>query len=1056
MKLCCPIPCIHQETSSPAQSHQELPPADNNRNRPPVSSLPPPSSNLPPPSRRSMESAKRDKLLNAAQDIPQADHPAQTSRARSRSVTRVPRPLSPETKKRIIERAADAFRAWKPDRRGPLFQDPDPHEQWHVLAAVLLDAINECHCTGKFDKAASILDDDFNNLYHKTIDELQKTPKLDSKTAAEFEKLNQLHFKPAMDKITDMICGDLAKVPVLNEVAPEHWSNLIIDPVVLARIGTQGADINNPLLMLMFDPDINNFGKRSYALGMLKGWHAAMTDLDRPFDSEYVLDLNAACLGSGLGLNGMSFGALASHDGMLRIADFMKRMAEKGITTKLTVGSNRLQVQYTQTPTGASQENTVRSLGTKQTAPFVSSLLETKLRNKEKETFEIKFTRQKTHEEDEAKEARLLRTAIDELLAPVREIERRMEGPDKPSRDEILRAAARMYLDIETLHGLDDGNFRLCLLLINRLLAKARSAGIPVGGPVMIWNPWRSDGSSVEEVVAMLEQGQKRCELLLKPVRDAMDADPSHLFHEMAEAVSTGDCSRMATAVMAAKFYPEGSPSFENMTTLFQDALARNSPAEIRFALTELPRFSVDAAGPDARTWLSLAAGSGNEAACVELLRKGADPGKVARHPDFAPAITRLLDAADAIRLYAGKAGTRHWPQDLEPALQDYDLKTIAGILDRDSDGWQKQPLENFTHWIKDHNALLAVAVLALSSTEMRDQMDSLAKSGRLKDALCPTDPASGRPLLHQLARDASSRPDALRALDTHLAFIEAAPCLDASEKLSMLTDLDSEQMSILHHAVLSGNVEVVRMISDFAGKFDNPAKVREALIPLSPGSVSDESEDRMPFAHWLIRQLNANFSLRPVFDACLAGIAETSNISEKDKLQFAVAGDAKQKSVLHYATAEDNIAEVRKLLRFINGLDVSDEEKLAAINAKDSERFSAIGSASEEACRAIIDAITGLDVSDAKKAEAIVDFDPETNETILSADIEEDQFELAEMKIRAVLQLNLSVEERLKYLSPLNELGAAPIAQAGPDDARQLLSDYQRQQDEIAEEDQP
>lgn len=502
------------------------------------------------------------------------------------------------------------------------------------------------------------------------------------------------------------------------------------------------------------------------------------------------------------------FGAESTPDGLLRIGENMRKIAEHGLETMLQYEGWTL-LQYENT--GMLYKGNILdrlevesvTLGKPELqAAWGHDLLH---RIKRIPLGHAKFRRR---EALYGRSEHRLMTAMNAFMKPVRALIDRVEsskaGGERPDTDEIREVICSVYLQEEMLHAMEDGNYRLW-----GLLEKNRWYAMAGEGLTLVYSPNQSDGASVSEAAAMDKEGQQFMARLTKDYEAKVKSDP-HFFDmpRLQDLAIDGPTDALRDMVAAARLYSTRSPSQDRVHELILFALKNNAPLERQIILTELPNFDAEGA-PDV---LDAAAKVGAKDFCAHLYATGADPDSLDSEAGIQPEILKLTQAARTIRRFAdGLANLRGDPS-MFMALRAHDMDEVSRLLEQhpfpSSDAGND--LAVFQEFLKQGSLFRAIGLYAVRREEVLRSALELDQGGGLKAAL------TGAYALHHL------KPTLGLRLALH--FLEELE-IDPDSKLESLLATDAAGECVLHKVVKGSDESGFRHILDFIHALEIPAR---------------------------------------------------------------------------------------------------------------------------------------------------------------------------------------------------------------------------------------
>lgn len=449
--------------------------------------------------------------------------------------------LDSATRDRIVLDAVGRYITWfylSLDRNGAAGSLGDDH----FLLAFLMEGVMKHHSKG--DPAKVLSQADASALFGHA----QSLLKERSGTDQLAEKMRSpATFKPRMADTMSLLFNGFTKTPHLRDIQPGFRANLLVDPSILKQLELEELDVTNPFLAFIFDGSKSDAS--AYAHSLAETWvelmastgeetgpvnAARMEKINRKL-TRGAVDAGAAMSGIASAQQGesttptgtanpdtgntqkygpamdagtMTFGTQSSHEGRLRIARFVTDLYKKDFVSTLYKGDQAYR-QHDGYAMRYERKERVK-LGAEQLARKFATVEDILLHEAtedpslmQKDIF-INFCRAYESPDPARKsddrEQRIgeLRAVLDGMLAATDDIARQ-----KPRQ--AIETIAQCYLDCEFLHPMPNGNFRLFgLLMVNFLLARA---GLSMS---VIGNPNLSDGSSREEVVQMILDGQAK------------------------------------------------------------------------------------------------------------------------------------------------------------------------------------------------------------------------------------------------------------------------------------------------------------------------------------------------------------------------------------------------------------------------------------------------------------------------------------------------------------------------------------------------------------------
>jgi hypothetical protein len=903
--------------------------------------------------------------------------------------------ITQEAKQEIIRAVNDGIVSWNDSKSIGIRQHFIDLVLQHKVVALMMDALYKHHFQGKLNEDILPSTLELNTLYHETLDVLL-TNSFSRHDMFELELLKNGAFKPRIKETLETLRDKFNEVPYLRDIAHEHRWRLLADHVMVEMLEKHGLNGCNPLLAFIFDVPA------SEADELAEDWVTAMSSVDLPFTEERIA---AIASGADFYTNVMKFGVLCSPGQKLRIADFMHTVATRfGIATVLeNENCSYLQTpekarKYTKANSGEAGSDNARLTDS---ASSVRELMERETGGKNV-TQLFSFQRGPIPGEMQKKKQNL-KDVVSHFLAPVEDLLNKLENESTAQNlapEEVLFTASQTYFNQFMLHARANKNYRSWGLLVPNILFAKAGQGIALSRDLSRSSgPTRSSSGPDNEIATTFEEGHRYCRLLRSDVRNMIHSDPSAYFSPLRRQVLEGRLTDIEEMVIAARLYPEHSPTASEVQGLLNTAIQTGQSSQIKSVLTDFPRFDIHAKSPDNRSWLSIAAGAGDWTFCMHLLRMGADPDEVKRGPALAAHINQLLDAASALHKLSAKIKVSHkdgWDKVFK-ALKSYDVETLREEL-----GGLTPPLgqDNALHHFMDSLATdqpnKAFAILALAKTELHRQADSLTP-GELKEIL-DSKRVAGKPLLCALA---SPPPAHTSGISAFLAWLQEMP-VSHRTMLEILTERDDTGAWALHHAINSDNAEAVSAILDFIRQLDVPPEDKLAAI--------------------LIKDDQGNSSLDWVADPRIAkaifqSIAELSPIP--GKLEAVSLTNEHNESLLDRLVQAENAEIIRPLLEFVAELDeheAPDRSKADFALAEDMHgRTTLTPMNTLEMAETAVAFLSPLDIPTWEKAEAFVIGGPEDGSTALGADLSEGNIQMARLRINAVLALQsaLSTDEK-------------------------------------------
>lgn len=308
-------------------------------------------------------------------------------------------------------------------------------------------------------------------------------------------------FEPNVGRTQGLLAYDFARLPVLRDIpAADRW-RLLVDRATVDALDDHGIDTANPLLAFAFDIE------RGYsAESVAKGWIATFKayEAKRPIEPRLIDHLRERC-GLKFTAEAKIFGVQLSEEGCDAQADYVLDLARRlGIGYQVKLGERLVAVDPD--PAGGNPIVKQATIGLEEypgdfhvqsrlapTNDSVRALLRRAMGGKGVQA--AQFARLKTSPE-------ALERAIGVFVSRYRRHAALAEKEDDPQGARI-KAATTLYRDLEYLHPLDDGNFRVFGKFLLNLALLAQGLG-----PTELYDPNRTDGDSPEANVAHVRNGQ--------------------------------------------------------------------------------------------------------------------------------------------------------------------------------------------------------------------------------------------------------------------------------------------------------------------------------------------------------------------------------------------------------------------------------------------------------------------------------------------------------------------------------------------------------------------
>lgn len=743
----------------------------------------------------------------------------------ARLFTAPAKPVLPdETKRLIVDDVTRRFVRWNSSRSLGVHQYNGALKPHHRVLALMMDSLYaRAFESGINEESELPSDHELDLLFQEILDTLSRQL-LPPSMRARLQPLKYNAFHPCLRVTLQTLNTGFNGVPALRALASEHRWRLLVDRNIIEILERHGINPENPLLAFIFDTD------RHYASRLASGWQFALSITGEPVTVDTSIEIHTVGTGSALtnplDTTGLRFGAYCTPQGMRRIADNMRVIADLGFMTMFeTAGST-----YNQPIRGTAfkLEDTLiddplpQDRASRIEAATVRELIEKDLLHDTVPLQHFMFQRKDQRGLNWTGPDKL-RLAMEAFMAPVQALLESMQtANERPASDVIRRTIAEAYLGEEMLHAMFDGNYRLWgILEKNRWYAKAGE------GLTLVRDPNLSDGCSIEEAAAMDKEGQEYVAFLSTQFKDTVESDPAYFdFSELAQLVRDRRIPAIQEKVVAARLYRKRGPKTSDIRKLIDIAIETRQPLQIKTMLTELPGFDAEEVEPGETPLLEAVAKAGDQDFCAHLFSIGADPETLAGVSGLSPEIVELVATARTIRVFADEIVNSGGDEFLFSALKSHNVPAIksilAGRLKPAIDGGNA--IDHFLSALTGRRDMEMFAILAVAREELREHGSRLYTSGEMK--IRRRGEAGPASLLNQ----AASHPGRLGLLRALLYCISGYD-IPAELKLEILLEPDHEGSSPLHKAVKAANDNAFQVVLRFVNALNIPAEKKlEAL----------------------------------------------------------------------------------------------------------------------------------------------------------------------------------------------------------------------------------